>query len=76
MSLWGEAWDFEILRYMAPEVYPPTLHAGIPSNDVWAMGVTLFQLLVVLNSLYEEIAVAPLMLHKGNLHYYSENRWT
>lgn len=31
--------------YMAPEVYPPTLHAGIPSNDVWAMGVTLFQLL-------------------------------
>eukprot|EP00435_Cladocopium_sp_Y103_P010206 s4930_g2.t1 len=32
--------------YVAPEVYPAAgSHAGIPSNDVWAMGLTLFQLL-------------------------------
>ena len=33
------------MRYGAPEVYIPPHRGGIPSNDVWAMGVTLFQLL-------------------------------
>lgn len=34
------------VRFLAPEAYPDYGgHNGIPANDVWAMGVTLYQLL-------------------------------
>ena len=34
------------VRFLAPEAFPDYGgHNGIPANDVWAMGVTLYQLL-------------------------------